>query len=129
MTVLAGCSQQPSEERVAHPSSIGGTTWLRSDYDIVGREMKEFDDHSGKYIMVTIKHGDKRITAECSSTWTSDIGEDLPSTPKQYDRCSDLPMGAVKLERTDWNTLYYFSESGKHREEIVLTVKKVETLQ
>jgi hypothetical protein len=71
MTVLAGCSQQPSEE-------------LRSDYDIVGREMKEFDDHSGKYIMVTIKYGDKRITAECSSTWTSDIGEDLPSTPKQY---------------------------------------------
>lgn len=35
-------------------------------------------------------------------------------------------MGTVKLDRTDWNELYYFSGSGKHREEIVLSVKKVE---
>jgi hypothetical protein len=111
---------------VTHPSSIGGNTWLRSDYDIVGREVKEFEDHSGKYVVLTIKHGDKVIKAECGSTWTSDTGEDLPSTPVQYDNCSNLPVGSVKLERTDWNTLYYFSGSGKHRDEIVLNVKQVE---
>jgi len=105
---------------------MAGGPWLRSGYNIVGRELKEFNDHSGKYVVVTINYGDKRITAECGATWTSETGEDLPSTPVLYDKCSDLPMGSVTLERTDWNTLYYFSGSGKHREEIVLNVKKVE---
>ncbi len=99
---------------------------MRSDYNIVGREVKEYADHSGTYVMVTIKFGDKKITAECGATWTTETGEDLPSTPVQYDNCHNLPMGSVTLGRTGWDRLYYFSGSGKHREEIVLTVKKIE---
>jgi hypothetical protein len=104
---------------------MAGGTWLRSDYDIVGREVKEFDDHSGTYVVVTIKYGDKKITAECGSTWTTETGEDLPSTPVLYDKCRDLPMGSVTLDRTDWNSLYYFSGSGKHREDVPGTVATV----
>jgi hypothetical protein len=124
--MLSGCSQEPSEEAVLHLAALRGGTWLRSDFDIVGREVREYSDHSGTYIVLTIKHGTKRITAECSSTWTTETGEEFPPTPVPYDKCSNLPMGTVKLERTDWDTLYYFSASGKHREEIVLTVKKIE---
>ena len=76
--------------------------------------------------MLTIQYGDKRITAECSARWTTDTGEDLPSTPVLYDQCSDVPMGNVTLARTDWNQLFYFSGEGKHRNETVLTVKKIE---
>jgi hypothetical protein len=50
----------------------------------------------------------------------------LPSTIVLHDECSDVPMGDVMLERTDWNQLYYFSGEGKHRNETVLTVKNVE---
>jgi hypothetical protein len=70
-----------------------------------------------------------RITAQCGVTWRSTIGEEFPSTQVPYDNCSDLPMGSVKLERTDWNELYYFAGAGKNTEEIVLEVKKVETHQ
>jgi hypothetical protein len=126
VALLTGCNRQPSEERVTHPESMAGGTWLRSEYHIVGREVKEFDDHSGNYVVVTIKYGDKWITAQCGATWTTETGEDLPSTPVLYDHCHDLPMGSVTLERSGWDSLYYFSGSGKHREEIVLTVKKIE---
>ena len=81
---------------------------MRSDYNIVGREVKEYADHSGTYVVVTIKYGDKKITAECGATWTTETGEDLPSTPVQYDNCHNLPMGSVTLERTGWDRLYYF---------------------
>ena len=33
---------------------------------------------------------------------------------------------SVKLDRTDWNTLYYFAGKDKNTEEIVLSVKKIE---
>src|SRR5215831_13489972 len=123
---LAGCSRQPHEEVVSHPSSLAGGTWLRSEYNIVARDVKEYPDHSGEYVVVTLRYGDKRITAQCGTTWTTETGEDLPTTPLIFDHCSHLPMGPVKLDRTDWSTLYYFSGSGNHREEIVLSVKKVE---
>ena len=126
---LAGCSRQPPEEKVSHQNALRSGQWLRSDYDIVGREVKEFNDHSGEYVVLTIKHGDKRITAECGVTWRSTIGEEFPSTPVPYDNCSDLPMGFVKLDRADWTELYYFAGTGKNTEEIVLVVKKVETHQ
>lgn len=100
---------------------------MRSDFNIVGREVKELTDHSGTYVVVTITHGNKRITAECGSTWTTETGEDLPSIPVMYDRCSTLPMGSVKLDRNDWNELFYFSGSGRHREEIELQVQKIES--
>ena len=124
--LLAGCSRQPSEQKVNHPESMAGGTWLRSSYEIIGREVKEYDDHSGKYVELTIRYGDKLITAECGARWTTDTGEDLPSTPVLYDQCSDIPMGSVMLERTDWNQLYYFSGEGKRRNETVLSVKKVD---
>jgi hypothetical protein len=124
-TLLAGCSQEPAEEKIIHPESLSTTPWLRSKYEIVGREAKEFGDHSGWYVVLTIRHGKKRITAECSSTWISQTGEDMPSTMVPYDHCGHLPMGSVELERTDWNNLYYFSGSGKHREEIAMAVKKM----
>ncbi len=128
VALLAGCSGERSEEVVIHPTALNGTTWLRSEYKIVGREVKEFSDHSGEYAVLTIKHRDKTITAECGSVWVSETGEDIPSKPVIYDiKCGDLPMGSVKLERTHWNTLYYFAGSGKHREEIALAVKKIET--
>ena len=121
--LLAGCSGEPSEQRVSHGEFIN---WLRSDYNIVGREVKEFPDHSGEYAVFIINHGNKRITAECSATWTSETGEDLPSTLTGDLKCSPLPMGPVKLERSDWDTLHYFTGSGKHREQITLSVKKIE---
>jgi len=123
---LLGCSSEPLEESVSHPSSMIGATWLRSDYDIVGRESKEYSDHSGQYVVLTIRHGDKLITAKCAATWVTDTGEDLPSTSVMHDNCSDLPMGLVKLERTDWSGLYYFTGTGKHRKEIALSVTKIE---
>ena len=129
IVLLPSCRSEPTEEKVSHPSAITNSTWLRSDYNVIGRELKEFDDHSGSYILITLTHGDKKITAECGSTWTTETGEDLPSTRIPYDQCGDLPMGNVKLDRTDWNDLYYFSGSGKHREEITLHVKKIETTQ
>ncbi len=130
IALFAGCTRPPSEEKVSHQNTLGsGSQWLRSDYDIVGREVKEFNDRSGKYVLLTIKHGDKRITAQCGVTWRSTIGEEFPSTQVPYDNCSDLPMGSVKLERTDWNQLYYFAGTGKNTEEIVLDVKKVESHQ
>ena len=76
--------------------------------------------------MLTIKYGDKWITADCGARWITETGEDLPSTAVLYDQCSDIPMGSVTFERTDWNQLYYFSGEGKHRNETVLSVKKVE---
>lgn len=126
LLLLVGCERQPTEEKVTHPSAISGATWLRSEYKVLGREVKEYSDHSGNYVVLTIQYGDKRITAECSARWTTDTGEDLPSTPVLYDQCSDVPMGNVTLARTDWNQLFYFSGEGKHRNETVLTVKKIE---
>jgi hypothetical protein len=126
LCILLGCSGEPPEETVSHPSSTANDPWLRSDYNIVAREVKEYDDHSGSYIVLTIKHGKKKITAECATTWITDTGEDMPSTVLPYDKCRELPMGAVKLERTSWDYLYYFSGSGKRRQEIALIVKKIE---
>ena len=55
--LLAGCERQPAEDKVTHPDSHGGP-YLRSEYKVVGRELKEYDDYSGKYVMLTIKHGE-----------------------------------------------------------------------
>ncbi|HZS26494.1 MAG TPA: hypothetical protein VFB76_04630 [Candidatus Angelobacter sp.] len=127
LTILAcGCNSEPSEVPVTHPDAISKEQWLRSNYEIVGREVKEFDDHSGTYIVLTIKHGKRKIIAECGATWTTETGEDLPSTARLQDNCHDLPMGRVTMERTGWDYLYWFSSSGKHREEISLIVKKVD---
>jgi hypothetical protein len=125
--LLVGCRRQPSEEKVYHRNPLSSDQWLRSEYEIVGRETKEFDDHSGDYLLLTIKHGNETIKAECGVTWRSTTGEEFPSTLAPNNHCNDLPMGFVKLERTDWNTLYYFAGSGQNREEITLPVRKVET--
>ena len=127
LMLLAGCERQPAEDKVTHLDSHGGP-YLRSEYKVVGRELKEYDDYSGKYVMLTIKHGDMLITAECSMKWTTDKGEDLPSTRLDWDdhTCSDVPMGDVMLERAGWDNLYYFSGEGKYRDETVLAVKKIE---
>src|SRR5438094_9357176 len=85
IALLAGCSRLPSEEKVSHQNAVGSGQWLRSDYEIIQRELKEFDDHSGKYILLTIRHGNKLITAECGVTWRSFIGEEFPSTQVPYD--------------------------------------------
>jgi hypothetical protein len=58
VVLLSGCSRQPSEEPVAHPSSLGEKIWTRSDYDIVAREVREFNDHSGNYVVVTPNRAD-----------------------------------------------------------------------
>jgi hypothetical protein len=127
IVLLSGCTRQPSDQTVTHETAAPGSgPWLRSDFDIVGRVVKEFNDHSGDYVVLTIKHGDKVITTECGMTWRSSIGEEFPSTPA-FDNCADLPMGPVMLERTDWNDLYYFAGKGKNTEEITLHVKKIET--
>ena len=119
------CDRSPSEEIVQHPSALTSRQWIRSEFNITSREVKSYADHSGIYVVLTIDHGDRRITAQCSSVWTTDTGEDLPSTPKLNDNCADLPMGKVLLDRMDWDSLYYFTGSGQHREEIELRVKKI----
>jgi hypothetical protein len=128
LTLLVACESQPPEEKVTHPTSMTGVPWLRSEYKVVGREVKEYDNHSGTYVVLTFKHGVMRIRAECHLKNTTDSGEDFPSTPLLYDdhTCSDVPMGDVMLERTNWDALYYFSGNGKHRSLTVLTVKNIE---
>jgi len=125
--LLIGCSRQPSEKHVKHLGAVtSGADWLRSTFSVVGREVKQYDDHSGHYIVLTLKHGDKVITATCGPKWTTNSGEEFPSIPVLYDDCSDVPMGDIQLDRTDWNQLYYFTGAGKRRDETVLSVKKIE---
>jgi hypothetical protein len=84
--LLVGCTSQPTEKHVTHPGAVtGGADWVRSTFSVIGREVKQYDDHSGHYIVLTLKNGDKLITAMCGPKWTTNAGEEFPSIPVLYD--------------------------------------------
>jgi hypothetical protein len=99
------------------PSSMAGDVFFVSTYNVVKREVHE--DQSGKYVVVTLKHEDQLITAECFTAWR---GYQEWLRPDPLDDCSDFPLGPVELVSPDGSasTLYYYPK-GKITENVLET--------
>jgi hypothetical protein len=119
---LCSCSR---DERVYHPDAWGvcgkhpeepECYWIRSSYVVLGKT------YGAQKTVLFLQHGDALITANCYGRWTTETGEDLPSTLDQGNNCADIPLGSISLEHIPDHSgvLYYFVGNGKHREEYAL---------